>query len=489
MTMKELRPDLYRENAFRITGLPVRATTRDIRRHADKLRLMESIGRSGASEGVLPPAQPPDEDARRRAAQRLRDPVSRLVDELFWLWPMAEGETDAAMAALLKGEPQDALRVWERTTKQPAKAVAVHNIAVLSHFWALDADELDENAGRLWKRAYKCWGEVIADDFFWDLMRARAKELDDPRLTGGTVRRMREDLPAALLAINAQLAASAARDGRLKDSRGHISGMSASGFASELVDEARRGAVEHETSRIKALCENAWQAVKADPERGDELAERLLDEAKPLLRVVTGVLSDDHRAVREAGDDLALAVLGCVVAYVNSAEGYQRSLDLLEPALALANTESVRDRVQKNIKIITDNLAYASCFFCGQDADEACARKLPMHGDINRETTAYYQTRITWRTITVEVPRCRRCRRKRGWRIAGSVLLGPLVAVMAVAFLAEAVALGAILMAVAIFMMIWLIVGSQRDPTDFGPVLKLFAEGWQRGDRPPEARR
>ncbi|MFC4011431.1 hypothetical protein ACFOY2_29670 [Nonomuraea purpurea] len=163
-------------------------------------------------------------------------------------------------------------------------------------------------------------------------------------------------------------------------------------------------------------------------------------------------------------------------------------MDLLEPALALANTESVRDRVQKNIKIINDNLAYASCFFCGQDADEACARKVPMHGGVNRETTAYYQTRITWRTITVEVPRCRRCRTKRGWRIAAGVLLGPLVAVMSAAFLMDAVALGAVLMAVAIFMMIWLIVGSQRDPTDFGPVLELFADGWQRGDRPPEAR-
>ncbi|MFI7130718.1 hypothetical protein ACIBQ1_33860 [Nonomuraea sp. NPDC050153] len=488
MTLEGLRPDLYRENAFRITGLPVRATTRDIRRHTDKLRLMESLGRSGASEGILPPARPPDEDARQRAAQRLRDPVSRLVDELFWLWPLAGGETDAAMAALLKGEPYDALRVWERTEKRPAKAIAVHNIAVLSHVWALDADRLDADAMRLWKRAYKCWAKVIADDSFWDLMRARAEELDDPRLSAGTVRRMREDLPAALLAINAQVAVAAARDGRFEDSRGHVSGMRASGFASELVDEALHGAVEHEKSRIRTLCENAGQAVRAAPGRGDELAERFLDEAKPLLRVVTSVLPDDHRVVRDAGDDMALTVLGCVVAYVNAAKGYQRSLDLLQPALTLANTQSVRDRVQENVDIIRDNLSYASCFFCGQDADKACALKLPMHGDVNRET-AYHQTRITWRTVTVHVPRCRRCRRKRGWRIAGSVLLGPLAAVTLAAFLTDATVLGAVLIAIGIFVTSRLIAGSRRNLIEFGPIEELYAKGWEPGDRPSEAGR
>ncbi|MFI6532064.1 hypothetical protein ACIBHY_06420 [Nonomuraea sp. NPDC050547] len=488
MTLLGLRPDLYRENAFRITGLPVRATTRDIRRQTEKMRLMERLGRSGASEGILPPARPPDEDTRQRAAQRLKDPVSRLVDELFWLWPMPDGEVDDAMTALLKGEPHDALRVWERTTKQPARTVAVHNIAVLSHVWALDTDSLDTDAIRLWTRAYKCWGEVIADDSFWELMRVRANELDDPRLTAGVVRRMREDLPAALLAINAQLAVAAAQDGRLKDSRGHITGMRASGFSTGLVDEALHGAVGHETSRIKTLCKNLGQAVRATPERGDELAEQFLDEAKSLLRVVASVLPDDHRGVREAGDDMALTVLGCVVAYVNTAKDYRRSLDLLQHALTLADSESVRDRVQENVDIIADNLSYASCFFCGQDADEPCALHLPMHGDVNRATD-YYQTRITWRTITVQVPRCRRCRRKRGWRIACGALIGPLAAVAVAAFLMDAVGLGAVLTVIGFFVASRLIAGPRRDPTEFGPVTELYALGWRPGNRPPEAGR
>ncbi len=37
-------PELFRANAFRITGLAVDATTREITKHADRLKIMEELG-------------------------------------------------------------------------------------------------------------------------------------------------------------------------------------------------------------------------------------------------------------------------------------------------------------------------------------------------------------------------------------------------------------------------------------------------------------
>ncbi|MEV0612161.1 hypothetical protein AB0I81_02485 [Nonomuraea sp. NPDC050404] len=492
MTLKELGPDLYRENAFRITGLPVRATARDIRRHADKQRLLKTLGKAGTNDGMLPPGRPFDEGAGQRAAQRLKDPVARLVDELFWPWPISDDGTDdgtdEGMAALVEGRPHDALRVWERTAAPAARTVAVHNIAVLSHVRALDADGLDEETARLWKRAYTSWAEVIADDAFWDLMRARAKELDDPRLSAATVRALREELPSALLSISAQLAATAARESRSGEARGHIGGMLASGFASGLIDLALRDAVEHERARIKSLCENAQQGLKADPGQGYEAAERFLGEAGPLLDVITGLLPEDDWAVRHAGEDIALTVLYCVVAQVNKTKEYRRALELLEPALDLAATESARDRIQGNIDTIRDNLSYACCFLCGKDAEDGCEQKVPMHGEVNRELTEYFQTRITWRTLTISVPRCRGCRTRRGWRIATGVLFVPWAVFTLIAVVAGAAEAGAVLVAIGILMAGWLIAGTRRSVTEFGPILDLVEKGWARGARPPEAR-
>ncbi|MGP3929196.1 hypothetical protein [Nonomuraea sp. KM88] len=479
MTLADLKPDLYRQNAFRITGLPVRATAREVRRHTDRLLVMERLGKAGTTQGMLPPERPFDDDATQRAVQRLRDPVVRLVDELFWLWPV-DGD-DAAMAALLRGEPDEALHMWEHAERGPAGAVATHNLAVFSLVKALESDELDDDRLRSWRRAYACWAKVIADDTFWDLVRARAEEIDDPRLTARTVRRMRDDLPAALLSISAQLAARAVREGRLRDARRHAGVMRGLGQASQLVDDALRAALEPEASRMKALCEDAYQQLKPDPGRGDEIAERLLDEAKPLLRVLTEVLPDDHWAVRDAGDDLAHAALACVVAFVNATKENRRALDLLDHALALAVTDPVRDRVQENIDIISGNLSLHACFFCGRDADLSAALEHKMYGDVN-----HLQWKTTWRTATIPVPRCARCKSRAARRRIVIPLLILLVVATVMALIASvAVVFGLILIALdALLVILVVALAPGRSVAEFPPITDLLLKGWKYGARP-----
>jgi hypothetical protein len=51
--------NIYRENAFRITGLPVDATPKEIIRHADKLKMMEELGRGQDANGSAFALDPP----------------------------------------------------------------------------------------------------------------------------------------------------------------------------------------------------------------------------------------------------------------------------------------------------------------------------------------------------------------------------------------------------------------------------------------------
>src|SRR5215475_6551381 len=93
-------PEIYRQNAFRLTGLTVTATNRDIRRRAEQLQVAAQFGAdAGGSGGVLPLPEAPGTTAVQEAIERLRDPVHRLVDELFWIWPAPGGGPDEAMAA------------------------------------------------------------------------------------------------------------------------------------------------------------------------------------------------------------------------------------------------------------------------------------------------------------------------------------------------------------------------------------------------------
>src|SRR5688572_27031454 len=93
-------PRVYRNNAFRITGLPVDASTRDIKRRIDDLRAAEEMG-GGADEHshafALDPI--PSLEDIREAARRLQDPERRLIEEFFWFWPMewGKGKSDLAL--------------------------------------------------------------------------------------------------------------------------------------------------------------------------------------------------------------------------------------------------------------------------------------------------------------------------------------------------------------------------------------------------------
>ena len=76
--------DLFRKNAFRVLGLAVDATNREVSKHGVKMKQMEELGLGKASQaGAFPMSPPPSHDEIRATIQKLQDAEKRLVDELF----------------------------------------------------------------------------------------------------------------------------------------------------------------------------------------------------------------------------------------------------------------------------------------------------------------------------------------------------------------------------------------------------------------------
>jgi len=130
-------PLLYRQNAFRITGLPVDASTRDLKRRVDDLKHAEEIGDAAAEHAHAFALNPLPSIAHiRDAAQRLQDPERRLVDEFFWFWPAewGKGKHDPALRALTNHDKDTPFKIWsEALAHKDAMQVAIakHNLAVL----------------------------------------------------------------------------------------------------------------------------------------------------------------------------------------------------------------------------------------------------------------------------------------------------------------------------------------------------------------------
>ncbi|WP_328439843.1 hypothetical protein OHA71_26990 [Streptomyces sp. NBC_00444] len=371
--------ELYRRNAFRVSGLAVTATPRAVRRRVSEARAAEALGAErtgGPAAGEarwLAPDPVPDHIAVREALRRLEDPVRRVVDEFFWFWPLAK--TDGTELARAR-------KVWTRlagpadASADPSapspRSIAVHNLAVLHHAEALEAKAF-LGAGTLrtlWERAYLYWRLVLADDGCWRWLDERIRVLDDPRLRTVDGTAFREALPAVLFDLHAQVAVDAARQRGGEDAaRQHVTLMRSLKAHDDAVDAALRRVTAPLAVAIRDRTE-ALPGPGADPAALERAADSLLAETKTDVQVLRAVLGKKHAVVADVADEVAGAVNACAVACANSLSAdvstahdplLNRAAAHLRSARGLAASGDVRTLVEKNLAVLLSNDILLEC--------------------------------------------------------------------------------------------------------------------------------
>ncbi|MBU1927320.1 MAG: hypothetical protein KKI20_06115 [Gammaproteobacteria bacterium] len=510
--LKTARPDLYLVNSFRVTGLPVDATAVDIGRQAEKIKMMQKFGGGTRQQtGPLRLEKAPDVDAIREARQRLNDPERRLVDEFFWFWPhqLGQSRTDEALLALARGDVQSAAEIWKKQEGSSNGNVSMHNLAILSHIGALDLEQTVfsqqlsdiqiKQHSICWQGAFKRWKILLDHEEFWSRLTHRIREFNDPRLTTGTARRMRTSLPLALLSINAQLAVCAAEQGNKTEVKRHKHIMSDSGFAQSVIDEALRHATEPIRERIKILCKTAGPKADADLIHADRITKQLLNQTRPLLALLDSLLPPGNLMRDGAHDEVALCALHCQVCFGNKTENWKVFLKLLELLPLIAASQSVRDRIEENIKTVKTNLEYNMCWFCKErPSKDVAAIEIKMCGNVTR-TPTWNGTQVNWQYITIKVPRCETCKSAHGWMtafISIGTILGILVGLGGCIPISEGNPLAGLFvfgLCTAIGGGIGYRIGLNLCPkgmkqegtkTEFPRVKELQKEGWTIGEKP-----
>ena len=515
--LEEARPELYRRNGFRIlklaAGAPEQAIDRICREHACARWARLTI------PGM------PDADVERTASLRLRNSDLRLVDEIFWFWSADHEGTavDPGLSAALNGEFDKARKLWSTREKKAASDyVLSHNLAVLTHLSALEAEPCSGSNGGAkpapqrtgkhgarWSEAYCRWQQLLGHSNFWRYVEQRVAAVIGA--SAPAVRRRTEQIqgtmPRALLLINARLAARLGSEGDLDAVRHHLDIMRACGFSGDAIHHACQQAAAHLREAVKTLCSMSKAEVDANPAHGDWAVRQLLEQCGPLLRTIDLLLPDGELLRRTAHDAVAIQALIGQVAFGRKTKNWKVSLALLEEARAVVAGPSVRRRVEDNVRAVQSNLEWGTCWFCqSEPLAEDCAVPLKMYGDVRR-TPTYLGVEITWRHGTIKVPRCRSCqsihKRKENGGVCGFFLgavVGGVLGFLVLAALGHeapkdagcwivgmsaffAGLLGALIGAKA---------GNRRDvrpasaANQFPEVKKLLSEGWKFGEKPTE---
>lgn len=414
-------PWLYRQNAFRLTGLSVTASSREVARFLEQLKVQEKIGVAASTAlGVLPLHPPPDIGAIRDAVQTIqKDPEIRLFHEFFWLWPLRtdSSQPDPAFTAMTNGKPDVAAQIYqELILKHGTEAtIARHNLAVLHHIEALDLEWQAEQQAltasqqskrdRVWKETLTSWKGVQADTGTWEWMVSRVQTINDPRLTNDAVERLRAQLPLVLCLTNATLAIHAARRGAGTEAAPHLTRLTAISSESDLRERAILSALQPIRNDISAICERSEEMHKHEPDRGSEIVTTFLEEAKPLIEVLDQLLPEDHLIRTATHDQVATMALELVIAYGTKSEEWAICVPLLEQCLTLASGEVILNRLKENLQAAKNNREHNCCWACGNakaDPSAAATEKLYNNVCVNGN-------RIEWNTREVTVPRCLSC--------------------------------------------------------------------------------
>src|SRR5882757_1995893 len=337
-------PQLYRHNAFRVTGMATDAGHREISRRKQQVTMALRAGVAVESRGEPPvPGQSGAEDYERAFAV-LDHPQRRIVDEVFWLW----GDTAEAAcpcSAALHSE---------------------HDAAVQAHARALDA-ELQAARGpqgragadhaEHWKTAAHTWQRLLARRDAWTHLRYRVAALDDKQLSESAVAVLGAHAPRTLVSSVAALAVHTQHPGRLAEFCSEWT-WAGEHLLAELLEEQMRPLYEsagdslqragerlHGDSQDSQDSQNGRPSKhsraggRISPSAAREAARTLSEEVVPVVRRLRAFA--EHAMSLQTGqlaDSTALLLNNCALAISPEWEklpAAPRSFELLDLALSL----------------------------------------------------------------------------------------------------------------------------------------------------------
>jgi len=359
---------LYKKNIFRVTGLPVDATLKEVSRQAQKLQMLEEMG--GATTGpqaAFPLTVPPTTDEIRAALSRMKEPEHRIVDEFFWYWPEEFGasKSDQAIQSVIAGDAGGAIRLWVDREKS-GSCVAQHNMAIMYHMYAVDwtnyqlsdgvKSDVEEKIKGYWKESFVRWEKLVHEDRAWTILKDRIRSLNDEALTTGFVRRMLKELPEALDRINAEAALRLAEQGSIESARFHVNFMRETHQGLDNVDSTSEMVLEPTKKRVEQHLRTSLSQAKNDPKRGSELAASVMAQCRPLMSIFDLFHGKEAHQRSDLFDEVAENVLTLLVGHQNATGDNGTFVTLMDQALSFATGIGVRERIIENISIAKGNL-------------------------------------------------------------------------------------------------------------------------------------
>lgn len=323
--------ELYRRNAFRLSGLPANVDRRTTRQLLQRLKAALEVG-ADVDFGATASRDP--HELQAACDLILGDPRRRLVHEVFGAW----GDD------VTKCECE---RDFHRH----------HDAAIEAHAKAIEAElagnQPTAERDAYWQAATHLWANVLDSEETWDHLVSRVEELDDRQLDLHALDGIEDELPRTLLKPLTDLAtANPAQAPRLA---GLAHAWPAENeLTAQLIDRAASPLYEELDAHRLRLTDKLQEDGPPDPV-ANEIQRTLL----PLLEKLDA-LAPPHQNHRTATlhDQLAILLNNCAVKLLDRGEvtdgradtwlakAAELAIDPREQALVAENQQALRTSAQ-----------------------------------------------------------------------------------------------------------------------------------------------
>lgn len=366
--------NIFKENAFRVTGIQIDASAREISKHGDRLRMLEELGEGTTGiDNVFSPTTAPSGDDIRAALQRLKNPVHRLIDEIFWFWPESSCDSDLSIKALVQGQHRQAMAKWiEKEKLGEDSVIAMHNIAVAYHLLALDKEcerlanpgqaEVGTEVDSYWGSAHKRWRDILGRELFYRKVESRIDHIDDPSLPTNFESKMQGSIRIALCKIHALLTIAFAQKGMIERARFHTELLAKLDADTGAGARATALVVDPIKSRLRQHIQSAKIAGKDTPMKGATAATELMTHADKEIHLMSLLLVESSMESVEIADEIAITCNRLLVQYKEKTDDDITCditcLPVFRNAIRFAKSSSSKQQIQKNITTTCSNIVH-----------------------------------------------------------------------------------------------------------------------------------
>jgi hypothetical protein len=342
------------ENPFRILGLPITSSQRDIVKRVSDLEIFVQMGKTKEYDHDFPQLSVLSRtlDTIEQASKLIEGDEARLLYSLFWFWKKTNVD-DLALDVLKDGNWEKALALWEKAIGENAisdKTCSHFKNASLLHFIMSlkKTDNIVDHVSQGIKHFCGFIDSKYLSGYFKEVIED-IRTVESAKIITSSLDKI-HDIASEYLDKENGIS-----------SKDYLSAFK--GFSQNIRHHINDKVINRPIAFIESEIEKCSKIRKDNYAKAINAGKDLFVKTKENVGLLNSILSVDDIQYQMTLDNLAEELLSCAIDYGNKSDdsfSEEDSIELAKNALTVAKGDVKKDRINKNIstleRLIKDKL-------------------------------------------------------------------------------------------------------------------------------------